>query len=439
MHYIKGQSDMVYNVFSFIVSVVDAWSFLYFMDTFLKKKEIGKWEKYRFILCCVSLYLVSLLFHMMEIVINWWKVLFVLVVLFVIGRMYFRTTTKQLGFYLLLCYGLMLLTEFFVLSMVELIASPVDLTSETNNYLLGVVAKLLQVIIVLGIRRFWKPPNELGVLNGREWCMINSIPAFSIAGIMWMFHFFGEDRELMNLCLFLTMGLLGINFVIIYLLQDILDKNEQLRLSMLANQNAKNQIEAYHDMDALYERQRKKAHDYKNQIVTIRNLVQDGNINKAVNFMEQLTESLAVDLSAINTNHPVVNAVLNHKFHTAKEKQIAMIFQVGDVHEIHLTEEEIVILLGNLLDNAIVECEKVVKVGRDAVIQFKLVYEDGKTILCIKNPVLKKVEIVDNKVQANPKNGHGIGLRNVEAVTEKYEGSIAFDCDEKEFRVVVIL
>lgn len=146
-----------------------------------------------------------------------------------------------------------------------------------------------------------------------------------------------------------------------------------------------------------------------------------------------------MDLSAINTNHPVVNAVLNHKFHTAKEKSIAMIFQVGDVHEIRLTEEEIVILLGNLLDNAIAECESVVKAGRDAVIQFKLVYEDGKVILSIKNPVLVKVQIVDNKVQANPKSGHGIGLKNVEAVAEKYDGSIAFDCDEKEFRAVVIL
>jgi len=192
-------------------------------------------------------------------------------------------------------------------------------------------------------------------------------------------------------------------------------------------------------MDDLYERQRRKMHDYKNQIVTIQSLVQGGNSDKAVSLMEQLTESIAVDLSAINTNHPVVNAVLNHKFQTAKEKQIAMIFQVGDVHEIRLTEEEIVILLGNLLDNAITECERVVKAGRDAVIQFKFIYEDGKVILSIKNPVLAKVQIVDNKVQVNPKSGHGIGLKNVEAVAEKYDGSIAFDCDEKEFKAVVIL
>lgn len=36
-------------------------------------------------------------------------------------------------------------------------------------------------------------------------------------------------------------------------------------------------------------------------------------------------------------------------------------------------------------------------------------------------------------------NGHGIGLKNVEAVAEKYDGSIAFDCDEKEFKAVMIL
>lgn len=130
---------------------------------------------------------------------------------------------------------------------------------------------------------------------------------------------------------------------------------------------------------------------------------------------------------------------LYQKFYTAKEKQISMIFQIGDVHEILLTEEEIVILLCNLLDNAINECEKVVKAGRDAVIQFKLVCEDEKVILSVKNPVLHKVEIIDNKVRSNCEKGHGIGLKNVESVVEKYDGSIAFDCDDKEFKAVVIL
>ena len=430
---------MIYWIFSFVLTAIDTWCVLYLLDTFLKKKDTGRLEKYRFVLFYGANIFVAVLFHVLGVVINWWKFVVLFFAFFILGSVYFRTTIKQMIFYLPLCYGIVVLVEFLILSVGGLFIETINLSSEEHNYIFGTLAKLCEVLVVLCVRRMWKSPNEFQTLKRKEWYMLICIPLFSIAGVVGMFRLFNGNEEIRNICLFLTMGLVAINFITIYLLQDILDKGEQLRVSILANQNTKNQIEAYHDMDALYERQRRKMHDYKNQLVTIQSLVQGGNTDKAVKLMEQLTESISVDLSAINTNHPVVNAVLNHKFHTAKEKKIAMIFQVGDVHEICLTEEEIVILLGNLLDNAIAECEKVIKAGKDAVIQFEFIYEDGKVILSIKNPVLAKVQIVDNKVQANHRNGHGIGLKNVEAVAEKYDGSIAFACDEKEFRVVVIL
>ena len=430
---------MIYWIFSFVLTAIDTWCVLYLLDTFLKKKDVGRLEKVRFWLFLSVIFSVAVLFHVLDIVINLWKFVLIFIALFVLGFIYFQTTVKQMIFYLPLCYGIVVLVEFLILSVGGLFIETINLSSEEHNYIFGTLAKLCEVLVVLCVRRIWKSPNEFQTLKRKEWYMLICIPLFSIVGVVGMFRLFNGNEEIRNICLFLTMGLVAINFITIYLLQDILDKGEQLRVSTLANQNTKNQIEAYHDMDALYECQRRKMHDYKNQLVTIQSLVQGGNTDKAVKLMEQLTESISVDLSAINTNHPVVNAVLNHKFHTAKEKQIAMIFQVGDVHEICLTEEEIVILLGNLLDNAIAECEKVIKAGKDAVIQFEFIYEDGKVILSIKNPVLAKVQIVDNKVQANHRNGHGIGLKNVEAVAEKYDGSIAFDCDEKEFKAVVIL
>lgn len=430
---------MIYWMFSAMVTAIDTWCILYLLDTFLKKKEVGRLEKVRFVSFFGAFFIVAVLFQVLGVVINWWKFVLVFITLFACSFIYFKATVKQLIFYLPLCYGMLVLMEFLVLSIGGLFIDTIDLLSEEHNYIFGTIAKISGVLVALCVRRIWKSPNEFQTLKRKEWYMLISIPLFSIAGIVGMFRLFNEDVKTRNICLFLTIGLVAINFITIYLLQEILNKGEQLRISTLTNQNAKNQIEAYHDMDALYERQRRKMHDYKNQIVTIQSLVQGGNTDKAVSLMEQLTESISVDLSVINTNHPVVNAVLNHKFHTAKEKQIAMIFQVGDVHEICLTEEEIVILLGNLLDNAIAECERVLKTGRDAVIQFKFIYEYGKVILSIKNPVLAKVQIVDNKVQVNAKSGHGIGLKNVEAVAEKYDGSIAFDCDEKEFKAVVVL
>ena len=430
---------MIYWIFSFVLTAIDTWCVLYLLDTFLKKKDAGKLEKLRFVLFYGANIFVAVLFHLLDVVINWWKFVALFLAFFILGFVYFRTTAKQMIFYFPLGYGMLVLIEFFILSIGGLFFETIDLYSEEHNYIFGTLAKLCELLLVLCVRRIWKSPNNFQSLKRKEWYMLISIPLFSIASVIGMFQFFNGDEKTKNICLFLTTGLIAINFIVIYLLQEIFNKGEQLRISTLANQNAKNQIEAYHDMDALYEHQRRKMHDYKNQIVTIQNLVQGGNTDKAVKLMEQLTESIAVDLSAINTNHPVVNALLNHKFQTAKEKQIAMIFQVGDVHEIRLTEEEIVILLGNLLDNAITECERVVKVGRDAVIHLKLVYEDKKMILSVKNPVLEKVVIIDNRVQVSSKTGHGIGLKNVEAVAEKYDGSIAFDCDEKEFKAVVIV
>ena len=155
--------------------------------------------------------------------------------------------------------------------------------------------------------------------------------------------------------------------------------------------------------------------------------------------MKKLTKSISVDMSAINTNHPVVNAILNQKFQMAKEKRVSMLLTVGDVHEIRLSEEEIVVLLGNLLDNAIAECEQVVRTGREAVIRLKLVYEEKHLVLSMKNPVVQKLEIQNNKVQKQQLKGHGIGLKNVEAVVERYDGSLALECTDKEFQAVVIL
>ena len=107
-------------------------------------------------------------------------------------------------------------------------------------------------------------------------------------------------------------------------------------------------------------------------------MIKNGHTDEALSFTQKLTESIAVEMSAINTNHPVVNAVLNQKYRSMQEKHIAVILKVGDLQEICLEEEDIVILLSNLLDNAIRESEKVLKNTGKAVIHLKLECEDHK-------------------------------------------------------------
>ena len=157
-------------------------------------------------------------------------------------------------------------------------------------------------------------------------------------------------------------------------------------------------------------------------------LLKKGDTRAAAALAERLTESISVEMAAVSTNHPVVDAVLNQKFHAAREQGVSMTFQVGDMGGLWLNEEETVILLSNMLDNAVNECVKLARQGRNAVIHVKLVQEGGKLIFSIRNPVEKKVQAVE-----------GIGLSNVKAVADKYGGDFAVSCDDEKFQAVVML
>ena len=85
------------------------------------------------------------------------------------------------------------------------------------------------------------------------------------------------------------------------------------------------------------------------------------------------------------------------------------------------------------------ECVKVVKAEQKAVIDIKLVQEDGKLIFSVKNLVAEKVQITDGVVLNFSGGMHGVGFMNVKAVADKYGGDFAVSCDEEKFQVVVML
>ncbi len=82
---------------------------------------------------------------------------------------------------------------------------------------------------------------------------------------------------------------------------------------------------------------------------------------------------------------------------------------------------------------------KVVKAGQKAVIDIKLVQEDGKLIFSVKNPVAENVQVTDGVVLDFSGGMHGVGFMNVKAVADKYGGDFAVLCDEERFQVVVLL
>lgn len=418
----------------FLTLVMETWGSLYFFDIFLEREKKSGLRKYRF----PVYFLMMLAANVAGYWIGMWKIWLFLFGYILLGRIFFKAGRMQVVFFAVLNYCMKFLTDFvtYCLSIMWMMQETVQ---PVRNVIWTLSAKIIWLGVFFAFRKIWKKRSNYQELTEMEWLKLSLMPLFTLTVILVIYFCFSGVEGLQVACIFMTVGLSIMNYLVIWLLWEILEKSRKMQESVETYRKTESQLAHYRDMQAIYERQGRKMHDYKNQIRTMQVLLREGDIQAAAALADRLTESISVEMSAVNTNHPVVNAVLNQKFHAAREQGISMIFKVGDMSEMRLDEEETVILLANLLDNAIHACVKVVQAGRKAVIQIKLVREDGKIIFSVKNPVAEKVRIMDNIVLDSDEGMHGVGLMNVKAVVDKYGGDFAISCDTEKFQAVVML
>ena len=427
-------------ILSFFIMAIESWGSLYFFDTFMEQRKKCLFQKCRYLVFYLMILFMVLVSDRLQFGMR--KLFLITPAYTIFCLIFYRTHLKQSIFFSALNYSLLFLLDFFILQIRNIWVNSnfMQEAMHTWKHLFSMLfAKMVWLCMLFVLRKLWKGKNEYNGLSGKEWIKLSIMPLFTMATLLLMVFYDSADQKIQAIYLFVSFGLIISNFIVVELMQSIIEKEKLLQKGALASQKNENQLAYYRDMQVIYERQGRKMHDYKNQLQTIQILLKKDNIQTAVALAEHLTESISVEMSAVNTNHPIVNAVLNQKFHAAREQGISMIFKIDDMHCLRLNEEEIVVLLSNLLDNAICACRKVLQEGKRAVIHIKLIQDDEKVIISVKNPIAEKIQIVDNMILDSEGKKQGIGLINVKTVTEKYAGSFAISCDEESFHAVAIV
>ena len=117
-----------------------------------------------------------------------------------------------------------------------------------------------------------------------------------------------------------------------------------------------------------------------------------------------------------------------------------MVFKINDLSGINISDEDIVQVLSNLLDNAI-EAARQCDINH-RLIKLKFTCEDAHTILSVSNTYKYKPEITEDgymTTKTEDKEEHGFGLRNVMAVLDKYNARHVIRCERGEFFFAMML
>jgi len=310
---------------------------------------------------------------------------------------------------------------------------------ETGGILAYLLVKVILFFLILIIRKkFGKKSMEM--MLDTEWLRFLFFPIFTIAAISAMLSVFEyvQTVEQANLLSIIAFGMVGMNILVFYLINDIVKREMQMHENKVFQLQAKNQLEMYRSISENFDSQKRKTHEYKNQISCIESLLDKKQYSKLEEYVKGIYGCLNKELDAINTNNVIVNAILNTKYQEADEKGIVFVFRVNDLSGLMIKDEDIVTVLSNLLNNAIEACETC---SDKRIIKFKFVKEDDKVIIAVRNTfnyslVYENGEIKSTKV-ANAEE-HGIGIKNVLRIIEKYGGSYVIEDQNKEFYFSII-
>ena len=194
------------------------------------------------------------------------------------------------------------------------------------------------------------------------------------------------------------------------------------------------------EVENIYKQMRGWRHDYHNHIQAIKGYRALGQEDKIDGYLNLLENDLASVDTLIKSGNVMVDAILNSKLSLAQSRKIAINAKAVVPKDIGISELDLCVIVGNLLDNAIEACLRIDDDSR----RFIRVYMDLKRenlYLSVTNSSGGEIEKQGGRYVSSKENAekHGFGLLRVDRIVDKYGGYIKRNDEESVFTSEVML
>lgn len=350
---------------------------------------------------------------------------FSFMIMYIIIQWVIYRQKQKFAILLVFLYGVIITAVEFVVVYVTLFLtnqSSIEDKSPTR-YVCMVISKVLLVLVIMIIDKI---VSKRRIISGKYAAIIGCV-AFFIFASNFSIIYLGLKQQDSNVALISTiffvadmiLGVLLLYFIL--KLADSYEKQKNIELVEMQNRMLSKSLE---DTERAFDLWRESIHNYKNNIITLAQLVEEESTAEIKKYLNNEIQQLGIKTHYAMTGNKVIDAVLATKKNSAEHKGI----------NFYADEIDFTNIIGNLLDNAIEAAEKV---------------ENGNVSIVIK-PQKKFIIIkVKNSYDGNKNNElqttkkdkeyHGIGLKSIKRIVEKYQGEFELEFKEKEVEATALL
>ena len=285
-----------------------------------------------------------------------------------------------------------------------------------------------------------------------------SVYRFSYMIVVWIllcfiwnhYHFLKEERIFSAIVILLYLGILFLGvyydgfiasgiaaliFILLeYLLQRIM-KREEDKTIIYQNKLMKQQMD---EIENIYMTMRGWRHDYHNHLQSLKGFL---SLNKVEQMKDYLNE-LETDLDSIDTLYHSGNlqldSILNAKLAIAEKGQIRIHCDASIPPQLHVSDLDLCVILGNLLDNAIESCRKI-KDPDERFIRVYIGILKKQLYISITNATSETVKQRTDHYFTTKRGDHGHGLKRVDQVVKKYDGYLNRQNEPGVFATEIVL
>lgn len=234
--------------------------------------------------------------------------------------------------------------------------------------------------------------------------------------------------------------LVGANVAMCYLFGRMTEMDEIRRRDALAQVQLELQQKQYDQLAVHQQEVRRMYHDLKRSLQVIGEYLKVGQTAKAISFIQQQEVAISQQQLTI-TGCGLLDGVLAAKKELAQQQNIQWNCQAYLSERLTLPETDLAIILDNGLDNAI---EAAAQLADSEKRWLNIVLKQQRNILymTISNSAKCPQAVRQGEKPQTTKTdvaNHGLGMTNMQLLTQKHNGDMTYSCDEGAFVLQIII